>query len=334
MNHQNPIACQAATTMGTTLASYFTELSCMRLSIRIPACILLLVLAGCGWSHPGAPTTSRFLVADGRLYGLLGGGAYGTKGPLYTTDDAGRTWIDAKAPRATYDLTSNGQESFALTTAGEIWSKPDRDGKWALLKRYVPTEFGQPEHLYSVAAAKDGTLCVLAREGVRLLDRTGHELVRLPARQESSSPLDRELYHRVRFAGPDEREAIVEASPFAVYVLGLPKRTLTRWTEGMSESRPEGLYGPCLVVRHGDGFLAANHDGVYVADGLLKPWHSLWKPLVGDDDLRTADCRALCTFDASNDQWLMADDSGIHLMHREETAISLCGQNGRPRSDS
>lgn len=288
----------------------------MRPSTRNSACGLLLVLGGCGWAQPSAITSSRFLVADGRLYARLSGGAYGTKGPLYATDDAGRTWIDAKAPKATYDLASNGEECVALTTAGEIWSKPARDGMWTLLKRSGSTEFGRPDYLYGVVVAKDGTLCVLEGEGIRLLDRTGHELKRFPARQGSSSPLDRELYSRVWCSGPDEREAIVEASPFAVYVVDLPKRTLTRWTDGLSDRRPEGLYGPCRVVRHGDGFLAVNHDGVYIADGLLKPWRELWKPLVDDDDLGTAYCRALCTFDSSNDKWLLADDSGIHLMHR------------------
>jgi hypothetical protein len=311
LNHQIPVICRTATTMSTTRASYVTGLSRMRLTARISACVLLLVLAGCGWSQPSPPKQSRFLVDDGRLYALL-------DGDTYTTDDAGRTWIDATAPKATYDLTSNGQETFAITMTGEIWSKRGRDGMWTVLKRSGSTGFGQRQHLYSLVAAKDRTLCVLAEDGIRLLDRTGHELERLPGRQGSSSPLDRELYWRVRFAGPDQREAIVEASPFAVYVLGVSQRTLTRWTDGMSERRPPGLWGPCRVVRHGDGFLADNHDGVYVADGLLKPWRALWKPLVDDDGLGTADCRALCTFDSSNDQWLMADTSGIHLMHRAQ----------------
>ena len=276
---------------------------------------LLAVVAGCNWSTTPQKKMGRFFVTGGRLYVLLGNGSYGSEGDVYTTDDSGRTWTKADVPQSTCDLASNAQERFALTSKGEIWWKGAGEEAWTALKRGQSTMFGKQEYLYSILAAKDGTLCVATNEDLRIMDRNGKLLTRLPSPKWSTAPMDRELFCRVLFASDDEREVILETDPFSLYVVDLAKPKLQPWTDGIEGERPDGMYGACKVIRHGDGFLMSCHDGVYMADGVLKPWRRVSsKRTTPDDYLRQEYCRAFCSFDASKEQWLMADGSGIHLM--------------------
>lgn len=258
------------------------------------------------------------MVAGGRMYALLSGGSYGSEGPIYTTEDSGRTWAKTNYPTATCDLTADGSSLFSLTSNGEIWTKPTGDDRWNVLKRRSAASLGQREYLYGILASTEGTLCVTAATELWLLDRNGNFLERLQSQKTSSTPLGRELFVRAWFASDDEKKIIVEANPYAVYVLDLPERTLTRWSEGVEIRHPDGMTGPARVIRHGDGFLMSTYDGVYEADGLQEPWHRVSKPMASNDGGAQMHCRAFCSFDPSSGQWLMADGVGIHVMQRGE----------------
>ena len=280
---------------------------------RIFAVIWLTLVTGCGFGSTRQREDYRFFATDGRIYALENGGGYGNEGPLYASDDVGQTWTKANTPDATCDLTGNGRESFALTSKGEIWNRVGNDEPWKLLKQGSSTAFGPREYLYHVSASKEGTVCVAANKELWLLDRSGKLVKRFSSPKSSASP-GKERFLRAWFADADEQKLIVEASPFAVYVLDLPKQELISWTDGVKGEPPGGMHGPCRVIQHGDRYLMSTHDGVYIADGLLMPWRRLTQSVDLDDYLRQQFCRAFCSFDSAEDQWLMADGAGIHLM--------------------
>ncbi len=260
-------------------------------------------------------TTWRFLVANDRLYAIGSGSSYGTEGPIYTTDDFGHTWTRLEAPKATCDLAGDGRVLYALTSTGDLWTKAPSDKAWSRLRRSSGNGY-----LYSVLVSRAGTICLAGSEEIVLLDSRGNLIERFPApRGSSADPLSRTLFVRAFFATSDEEHIVIEANPFAVFVLDLTNRTLAGWTEEMNSEREDGLHGACRVAHHGNRFLMSSHDGIYVAEGLLKPWRKLLSMGGAYEELLRGNfCRAFSSIDASTDRWLMADGTGIYVMQGQK----------------
>jgi hypothetical protein len=271
-------------------------------------------------TEKGPVTTWRFVVANDRLYAIGSGSSYGTEGPIYTTDDFGDSWSRLDAPKATRDLAGDGRVLYALTSTCEVWSRAPGDKAWSHLRRGSGNGY-----LYSILVGKAGIICLTGIEEILLLDSRGKLIERLatPGRPPADL-LSKTLFGRAFFADADEKQIVVEANPFTVFVVDLPNRTLVRWTDGMGSKSEGGVCGPCRVEHHGSGFLMNSHDGIYIAEGLLKPWRKVLS-MGGDYEslLRGNFCRAFSSLDASTDRWLMADGAGIYAMQgsRQERKV-------------
>jgi hypothetical protein len=266
---------------------------------------MLLACGGCN-SQP-APVTWRFVTANDRLFAIEEGNGYGTERSVHTSDDLGESWRPFDAPARTHSLAGDGHELFALTSTGEIWRRGDDRQPWTVIKRGA-----RREYLYGILASSAGKLIVTEMDAVTIYDRDGTVLHRFASPNNSAGPLERERFVDSQLADADERHVIVEANPYALYVIDLDEAKLVPWAEGLDARPPQGLHGPCRVCRHGDRYLLRSHDGIHVADGLLQPWRPLVQPSGGF--MTAGPYRSLLSFDADRDQWLLADNRGIQLM--------------------
>jgi hypothetical protein len=274
------------------------------------------VMAHADSSRNTSVSTWRFLVTDDGLYALGEGTSYGTEGPIYTTNDNGQTWSPFYAPVATRELAGNGNLLYALTSKSELWSRRAADKEWSLIRRDSPYAF-----LYGVILGRKGTTCITGAGEIIFLDQQGKMLEHFQAPSRS-------VFARSSFATPDEQQIIVEASPFTVFVFDIAHRKLMPWTEGLNPNLPDNLFGACKVAQHGNKYLLNYYDGIYVADGFSKPWRRLSKRVTQEDLFRGNFCRTLCSFDASTDRWLMADEAGIYLMQGQNQERRVWSQQG------
>jgi hypothetical protein len=257
---------------------------------------------GCGQQEP--PAMYRFAVANDRLFAIEQGTSYGTERAVYATDDLGDRWTVVDAPRKTCALAGNGTGLFARTSLGGIWRKGLNSNSWTRVK----PETGRSEYLYSIAVDSRNRIATAGKDLVTLYNTDGAVLHGF----NSDSPTD--LFVNALFSGEDDEFLIVEANPFKIFVVDLRAGQMQRWDEGFESAPPVGLSGACRIRLHGDRFLASRHDGIYFAAGLLEPWQKLSSEIRHDDYLGGNFCRDLVSHDAETDAWLVAKNSGIHLM--------------------
>jgi hypothetical protein len=276
------------------------------------AFLALFVASGVGCGKREPALTYRFVVANDRLFAIEQGSSYGTEQAVYTTDDLGDDWTAIDAPHRTCALAGNGRDIFALTSRGGIWCRRFEANSWTEIKPGT----GRSEYLYSIAADSSGRIATTGPDAVTLYDNGGTVLHRF------SSDVASDLFVNAFFCGDKDEYLVVESNPFSVFVVDLQAENMQRWNDGFESAPPTGLSGPCRVRPHGDQFLASRHDGVYVASGLLQPWQKLSEEIRHDDYLGGGFCRDLVSHEASTDAWLVAKDSGIHVMKgssQEET---------------
>ena len=246
----------------------------------------------------------RFVVANDRLFAIEQGTSYGTERAVYATDDLGEHWTAIDAPRKTCALAGNGTGIFALTSRGGIWRKGLNSNSWGQIK----PETGRSEYLYSIAVDSGERIATTGKDAVTLYDTGGTVLHRFS----SDTPTD--LFVNAFFCGEGDEFLVVEANPFKIFVVDLQAGQMRRWNEGLESGPPTGLSGSCRVRPHGDRFLASRYDGIYLAAGLLEPWQKLSGEIRHDDYLGGNFCRDLVSHDAQADAWLVAKNTGIHLM--------------------
>lgn len=99
-------------------------------------------------------------------------------------------------------------------------------------------------------------------------------------------------------------------------MIDLQTRDMQLWNEGFRKAPPEGMSGPIQVREYGDGFLANAYDGIYFSPGLLEPWQPLTKELQQKDYFAGYFCRDLASHQPDRNEWLMARNAGIVLMHK------------------
>lgn len=283
----------------------------LRRSLLRRLLVLLPAIIGCGPASDMS-ATFRFASENDRLFAIEAGDSYGTERGAIVSDDAGTTWNRFEVPNRTIDLAGNGKTLFAVTSEGGIWKQSSDDKKWIQLDK------GPSRYLFDALAARDGRLVVTRFDNVTIYSADGRPAHRfgMPNAADAGAETNR-FFVRSHFADENQRFVIVEGNPFLVFVIDLESNEMTPWTNGLSVP-PEGEAGPASVRRHGDRFLVRQFDGIYAADGLHEPWRPL--VMAGSDlDLTLASfCRDLITYDAAADQWLFADDAGVHLMQGDK----------------
>ena len=268
---------------------------------RLSYTLLLLTLLGCI-----GPISSEehysFIVANDQLFAVRHGGYYGTESGVFTTSDDGQTWAAFNAPAKTLTLCGHEGVLFALTSKAELFRKPEGSSTWTRIWSGTARR-----HTYDVDCAPSGELYVTSAEGIIVLSPDGAVVREYAAPRET-------LYVGAFFA--DDRHLVVSCNPFRCAVVDTVAGTLRDWNEGFSPLADDGLRGPCDIKQHGTRFLAGQRDGIYISDGLMKPW-SILNDEIRHEGLKNEFCRDLCTLDGS-DQWLVATGSGIHLMKGSE----------------
>lgn len=252
-------------------------------------------------------------MAGGQLYVIEIDNAFGTVPAVYAIDGTGVVRIETDVPGNTISLAAGGGELFALTSNGEVYRRPLDGHDWTRIRRGTASAFTQPEYLYSILASSDGTIYLTGIANILVLDRAGVLQKTISTPEPFVNVLDSVGFVRAAFATDDERQIVIEATPYHVYVLDATTHQLKPWMDGI-EGRPEFVHGPGRVVRHGDQFLMHVHDGLYVADGLLQPWRRKLVAEKPEDLVANQYCRGFCSLDAADDRWLMADGAGIHVM--------------------
>lgn len=264
--------------------------------------VITVACVGCGQVH--GPSTYRFVVANDRLFAIEEEPSYGTERQCFVTDDLGDHWNLFAAPDKTRALTGNGSDLFALTSRGGIWCRRLGSDSWSQIK----LDSRRDEYTYSIAADSTGKLVTAGAHAVTLYQDDGTLLHRYGS--DSSTP----LFFNAFFAGPNEEYVVVEANPYSALVIDLQTQEMIPWKAGFDPKIPAGLTGLCHVRTHGEQFLASRHDGIYLASGVLEPWHKLSNEIRHEGYLGGNFCRDLISHDAHTDQWLVARNSGVHLM--------------------
>lgn len=272
--------------------------------MRILTFILLFSLsAGCTSNLPSTatPLSYRFVVANAQLFAIANRHAYGTEQGVLVSADLGGSWLPFSAPDKTRNLCGDGNTLFALTSKGEVWRKPASGSDWT---RFWSSH-GSYRRTYDIDIGPAGQLFITACDAIVVVNDQGK------VTHEYSTSGD-EFFVRSSIVG--DQHLIIECNPFAIAVLDTEQHRVIPWNDGFSTLLDDGLTGPCRVRRHGTRFLASRADGVYVADRILQPWNMLTDEF-RLEGLNSEFCRDLASLDADHDRWLIATDSGIHIMN-------------------
>ncbi len=269
---------------------------------RVLIMLLLSILAGC--IRPGGGIeTYRFIVANDQLFAISGGSSYGTEVNLLTTNDGGKTWQDYPAPEKTFALCGDGTKLYALTSNAEVWLKTSDNAPW---KQIWSSSFER--WTYDIDLAPNGDLYLTSNDKVIVLSSEGKLLREIPSNEDG-------MFVSSFFA--DDRYLVIEGNPYKAAVIDTETNELISWNEGFAARPDDGLRGPCRIRRHGERFLASRADGIYISEGVLEPWKMLTSE-IRHQGFNPEFCRDLISFNAAEDQWLIATGSGIHLMHGAE----------------
>jgi hypothetical protein len=88
---------------------------------------------------------------------------------------------------------------------------------------------------------------------------------------------------------------------------------MTPWTDGLRPTRI-GHSGSGKIRPYGKGFLLDHTDGVFDAPAFRQPWRILTTEFQLTDALDSELCRDLVSYDPASQRWLLASNSGIHLI--------------------
>lgn len=263
------------------------------------------MISSCGGTHSVENPMYRFDVANDTLFAIASNPSSLAQIAVYQSDDLGETWMLSDVPAETRDLAGNGHDLYALTSNSDIWVLGEGSTGWQVFN----DEARASDYLYKIDVDTSGRVVSGGKDGLRLYDQEG----RVTSKYDSE---DRwHILGNARFLSGDEQILLAEADPFQLYVIDLRTQEQILWTEGFRTSPPEGLHGPCRVREHGDGFLVSTYDGIYFAPGLLEPWQPLTQELDLSKYFAGYFCRDLTSHYPEQDEWLMARNAGIYLMH-------------------
>lgn len=269
------------------------------------ACVIVMITS-CGGTHAVENPMYRFDVANGTLFAIESvDGSYGSERAVYVTYDSGETWEPFEAPAKTVDLAGNGWSLYALTSDGDLWGHHGDPRGWHVINDDARAR----DYLYSLDVDSSFRIVTAGKDAVTLYDPEGNLLAKY------TSESDRSGFLSARFFGDDEQILLVEGTPFLLYVIDLQSRDMKLWNEGFRIAPPEGMSGPAQVREYGDGFLASTYDGIYFSPGLLEPWEPLTEELDLSKYVAGYFCRDLASHHPEQDEWLMARNAGIYLMH-------------------
>ncbi len=261
-----------------------------------------------------APDNYRFVVANDKLFAVRHGGSYGTETGALSTADDGDSWTEIDVPHKTISLGGHDGRLIALTSNAELFTQEENGTNW---KRFWSSS-GQ-RYIYDLSCAPTGEIYLASADGIIEVESDGS------TSRKYDSP-NGTMCVRVFFA--DDQNLVVSCNPFQLAVLDTNLKQLVGWNDGFSTLPDDGMHGPCKVKIHGKRFLASRSDGIYIAEGLLQPWRIL-NDEIRHEGLNNEFCRDLNSYD-SNDKWLVATGSGIHLMQggkRVETVFEDVGDD-------
>lgn len=249
----------------------------------------------------------RFIAANNQLFAIEIADAYGTEQGVYVTRDLGATWDVVESPSKVCALAGNGERLVVATSTGEVWHKKTDDMNWTKLWR---SGVAHP-YYYCVLLSKSGDTFVVGKDSVLWINSLG----KLVHEFSKPAPLSdhEELLFNATFANDEEKQLIIEASPFAIYVLDLESRKLSPWTD-VEGGTPSNLDGPGRVRPLGSQFLLSHPSGVHISNGLLEQWKMLNPAIRKDDTIGGNFCRDLFSHSSAPEQWIVATNAGVHLM--------------------
>jgi len=267
--------------------------------LLIPLAILFVFLTLIWDSSSESSANYRFLIADNKLFALRDEGYYGSELGLFSTKDNGDTWQEFNAPKGTRALCGMQEALFALTSDAQIHRKNSDKEVWNKI-----WSDNNKKYIYDIVCVGDAELFILASEEILVVSREGHFLEKYTMPGGTSC-------HKASMV--DDRHLLVTCNPYRVVVVDIESGKLELWNEGFGTTPDDGLTGPARVKQHGKRFIVCHRNGVYVAESLMSKWEMLNDTYRHKGILGNTFCRDIQSYD-SNDQWLVASDSGIHHM--------------------
>jgi hypothetical protein len=245
--------------------------------------------------------TWTFMTAGDQLFARRGHASFGPAKAIYQATDDG--WTDSDVPLSTISMAKRDGVAYALSNDGELRIKAANG--WQRLFR-EPLSSTSREYAYHVLASKDGGSVITCARHLSLYDAQGQQTGKIDAPDS-----EREVFFiECQFADESESKLIVTAHPYLIYVYDIERQALEPWTEGINERT--STVGPATVRRHGQRYLASKFSNIYVADGLQQPWQLYYHE--GNGAEFDWHCCDLISHDAEQDEWLLADGNGLHLM--------------------
>jgi hypothetical protein len=273
------------------------------------------ILSGC--DMPSAQTQRRlfqFLSVGDRLFAIERGAQYGTEVAVYEYD--GSTWTISEFPHRTKSIAAVPNGLAALTSNAELWIRPDGSDRWQLLTRMrdakSPASF----------AVVDGRYVIGTLGNVLVIDASGNEVHRLSGSSWCS-------VYGVNTGDP--QKAVIAREPFKLEIVEVAAFEVLPWSDGLP-TPPQNSFGSCKVMRHDRGFLAASFDGIYESSSEFGSWRRIVEPITRNDVLGPSITRGMVSLPDGTGRWLLADDSGIHLINADGSHKTVFEDGSRDHS--